>query len=208
MDKEDFITINVDDILPKIFENFNILEEITESNNPFALDGERTVENIKSAVIKFLEDSGGEIRTLGDGIPPEENLSLTVRGNISINVKRTVWLICALTLDALWTRGIATGTLGIFGLIGQGIGKLNQKNGELCLYKTIAESHKGGTAAHIDDSLHGKICSSKDLNCSHRDDFGFCNISLENIQENLNRMEKIGAIVYEGRITKKWKPAF
>jgi len=239
MNKGKIITISEDEIIQKVSEDFGIPEKKIK-NIPH-----NELENIEFALIDFLENSVAKVPdedsmlkssptqekrekllTFEDKSSEDEffglmDQSLECIGNVTINVKKTFWILLGLILDILLTKGATTVIFSALGLIGQCIGKLNKENGEICIYKAIAEDKKGRNATHIYNSLAKRIswtaksgdfsphfmCSSEDLNCRHRTESGCCSISLEDIQNNLNRMEKIGAIVYN-TIDKKWRIAF
>ena len=123
----------------------------------------------------------------------------------TINVKRFIWTLAGLLLDLYVTKGLATGTLSVFGVTGQCITKLIKENGEVCVYKELWR--KGTkTIKQINNSLRRKDCLFKDFACTYRNESGICIISKEDIQENLRRMQERQVVT--GTRDKKWKAEF
>ena len=191
------IRVSKEQLKQKISEEFNIPKEKVD-------------DNLLKATIGFFKKSGGEVwerwERLEHSLGHEKTMALMAPViYYTINVKKFVWTLAGVLLDLYITKGLATGVLTAFGVVGQCIAKLIKENGEICVYKELWR--KGTkTMEEIYNSLIGKDCPFKDFACTYRNESGFCIISTEDIKEDLRRMKESG-VVTETK-DKKWKAEF
>ena len=179
-------------------------QEISEE---FKIPKEKVDDNLLEATLDFFKKSGGEVWERSQYPPGHEKIIALMVPVIyyTINVKKFVWTLAGVLLDLYITKGLATGTLTVFGVAGQSIAKIIKENGEVCVYK---ELWRRGTKTlkEISSSLRGKECPFKDFACTYRNESGFCIISKEDIQKDLRRMKENGVVAETKH--KKWKAEF
>ena len=198
---EEFIKlyeIEKDRLKKKIAEDFNV-----------------AYEDIQDEFLEFIEkfveaqNSTDEFIKSSMKIPPSppDTLSLLIPCiYYHINVKKTTWITIGLLLDLFITQGIATFLLTAFGKVGQTIGKLNVKNGEVCIYyqalalkkKTIKEF---GTE-DIFKKINRRNCPFPKFKCGYNQN-GKCTIKLKDLKENFQKLREIGA--FSKAQNNKWR---
>jgi hypothetical protein len=163
-------------------------------------------EDIKDEFLKFMEEFVEAKHSTDEYIkssmeippstPPVTLFLLIPRIYYHINVKKATYMTIGLLLDLFITRGVATFSLSMLGMAGQTIGKLNTKNGEVCVYyQALTLKKKAIKEFGTEDVLNkigGEDCLYSEFKCSYNQN-GKCNIKLENLKENFQKLEKIGA---------------
>jgi len=190
--------IEKDGLKKKIAEDFNvpckyIKDEFLEFMEKFVEAKHSADEYIKSST---------EIPPL----PADIIQFLIPRIYYHVNVKKTTWRIIGLLLDLFITKGVASFSLSMFGVVGQTIGKLNVKNGEVCIYyqaltlkkKTIKEFE----AKDIFDKINDRNCPYPEFKCRYNQN-GKCTIKLKDLKENFQKLKEIGA--FSKTQNNKWR---
>ncbi len=108
-----------------------------------------------------------------------------------INVRASLIVAAATTLDAVLTSGAANAIIALSGLQQRAIAKLNEANGELCNYLTICLTEKAGpvNSESVTRFTSGEACRYPSLHCKHNTE-GVCRIAQTDVVSNLASMEK------------------
>jgi len=124
----------------------------------------------------------------------------------NINVKKTTWILIGMLLDIFVTKGVVLVSLSALGIVGQTIGKLNVKNGEVCTYYQAIKLKKQGTkefeVRDIYNQIKGRNCPYLEFGCVYNQN-GKCNIKLSNLKENFQKLKEIGAFSISSN--NKWR---
>lgn len=191
----------------KIGEN-GLKEKIAEDFNvPY--------EDIKSEVLEFMEKFVEAKHSTDEYIktsmefppsPPDTIAFLIPRIYYHISVKKTTWMILGLLLDLFVTRGLAMFSLSMLGVAGQTIGKLNAKDGEVCIYYQALtlkkEAIKEFRTEDVFNKINGRNCLYSEFQCSYSQN-GKCTIKLENLKENFQKLKEIEA--FSRTQNNKWR---
>jgi len=108
-----------------------------------------------------------------------------------INVRASLIVAAATTLDAVLTSGAANAIIALSGLQQRAIAKLDEGNGELCNYLTLCLIEKAAAvnSESVTRFTSGEACQYPSLRCKHKAE-GVCRIAQTDVVSNLASMEK------------------
>jgi len=108
-----------------------------------------------------------------------------------LNVKKVTWHLIGAISDILITQGIASTLLSMSGLTGQCISKLNEQNGEVCVYfKAVSLKKNGKKNFKKEDILKEKndFCSRPAFNCIYNKE-NECELTLKDLEKIFEILE-------------------
>jgi len=152
---------------------------------------------------KLVNKTGQGILSKSRGLPqtpfPGGRLYRIIpRTNYSINTKRLAFLTIAIVIDYYFTKGLTCSAISLLGL-GQVIYKIKERNGEICIIKTIEELSKRTREYWVQESeiinelLSSSECKYPLYKCHYKTN-GKCNISKDDILSILDSLEAKGVI--------------
>ena len=168
-------------------------KDVVRATLSSALDGRAlTDDEMSLALLAMRERSGPDDRfQLPPSVTGRKALGMRpAGGRYVINVPNAVLLSVAVTLDALWTRGVATALVAAAGKNPQVLSKLSESNGSLCHFITLEGQQNKAFPIGCDEIAEitsGQVCSQPGLSCSHRNDER-CALTSEAVRANLDRL--------------------
>lgn len=166
----------------------------------FGLPVNAITPEIFEELIRFLKENGASVKTekvISGGGPPGTLGMLISKTHYFINVKTSLWIAMGFLADVLVTRGAVSTALVATGKTRQCLGKLDARHGEICVYRELYATLKGGQGLTTNDlfnKLAGKECY-EEFFCEYRNNEKHrCGITSKVIDKNLKRMKEIGAV--------------
>ena len=170
----------------------NIISELSETGM-FSQDDCKTVLQLLEENIDILSEDETFEKVLFNKVGAGYT---TANYQYYINIKITTILILVYLLDYKFTHGAAAALSSIMGIKTGAIVKLQEENGEKCIFKELTLQKKQGDK-NVLKKFKGECCNNH-YQCCYRSE-GKCNCSKEQIEIILNSFASKNIVVKKGR---------
>jgi hypothetical protein len=180
-----FTNIEKESLKKKIAEDFSIhSNQISDEFLKFFEEFVNSKKQMYGRVDRYVE------RPLS---PPGTLSFLVPKIYYNIDIKKSIYTLIGLLLDLYVTCGVTTVTLTMLGITKQTIGKLDLKNGDVCVYYlSCKKSTNGFQTKQIFDIIYNRTCPYPEFICKHNQQ-GICHIQFDTLEEIFRRLVDIGA---------------